>query len=139
MAVCILVLLRYKADYILQHSLGCRLCNLLHRHKPLHRQLRLDSYACTLRVAHIVGVSLGLFEQLCCLQILLNLLAALEAVYAHIHTNLIVDCAVVVEDVDSFEAILLAEHIIINIVCWGNLQGTCSELDINILVTDNRN
>ena len=63
MAVGILILLRYEADNILQYRLCCRLGNLLHRHKPLHRQLRLDSYACTLRVAYIVGVSLGLFEQ----------------------------------------------------------------------------
>ena len=89
-----------ELNHILHHGLCCWLCQLLHRQEPLHRELWLDSYTCTLRVTHVVGVSLYLLHQTCLLQLNLNLLAALETIHADIHSNLVVDRTVVVEDVD---------------------------------------
>ena len=137
MAVCILVLCGYKLDDILQYGCCSGLCKLVHRQEPLHRELRLDSHTCTLRVAHVVCVGLNLLHEACGCEVTLDNLAALEAVYAYVHANLVVDCAVVVEDVDSLEAILLTEHIVVNIVCGGYLQGTSTELEVYILIADN--
>ena len=139
MAVGVLVLLRHKADNILKHGLCCRLCNLRHRHKPLHRELWLNSHASTLRVAYVVCIWLGLLHKASSLQVLLNLLAALKAVYTDIHAYLVVDSTVVVEDVDGLKAELLAQHIVVYVVCRGYLQRTSTELNIYILVADNRN
>ena len=49
---------------------------------------------------------------------------------------MLVERTVIVEDVDRLELVLLAEHIVIDIVGRGDLEAPCTELYIYILVLD---
>ena len=66
-----------------------------------------------------------------------NLFAAGKAIHAGILHALVVEGAVVVEDVDGLKAILHAEVVVVDVVGRGNLQGTRAELAVHILVHDN--
>ena len=138
-AVYILIFLGNKLDLVLHHRAGCGLSQFLHRQEPLHRQLRLDGHTRTLRETYVVGVSLGLLQQVSRSQILLDLLTNHKAVHTYVHTHLVVQRTVVVEDVDGLQTILLAEHIVVHVVCGSNLQCTRTELDIDIRIADNGN
>ena len=50
-----------------------------------------------------------------------------------------VERTVVIENIDGLEVVLLTEHIVVYIVCRGHLQGTGTELDINIFIPNHRN
>ena len=135
-AVDIPVLLRHETYLVVEHCPQSRFGNLLHRHEPLHRQFRFDGHARTLRIAHVVGVCFGLLEQAGRLEVLLDLLADSKAVHADIHADLVVDRTVVVENIDCFERILLAEHVVVDVVRRRNLQRTRTETYIHIAVAD---
>ena len=49
---------------------------------------------------------------------------------------MLVERTVIVEDVDRLELVLLAEHIVIDVVGRGDLEASCTELYIYILVLD---
>ena len=138
-AVGVLVLLGDEADGILHDGLRGRLGQLLHREEPLHRELGLDGHARALRIADVVRILLGLFEQAGRIEVLLDLAAYVEAVLSHVHAHLVVHRAVVVEDVDDLEVVLLAQHVVVYVMGRGDLQRAGSELDVDIFVADDRN
>ena len=49
---------------------------------------------------------------------------------------MLVERTVIVEDVDRLQLVLLAEHIVIDIVSRGYLEASCTELYIYIFVLD---
>ena len=49
---------------------------------------------------------------------------------------MLVERTVIVEDVDRLQLVLLSEHIVIDVMCRGYLEASCTELDIYILVLD---
>ena len=136
MAIDILILLGHELNLVLQHRAGCGLSQLLHRQEPLHRQLRLDGHTRTLRETYVVGICLGLLQQISRSQILFDLLTNHKAIHTYVHTHLVVHRTVVVEDIDSLQAILLAQHIVVHVVRRRYLQCTRTELDIDIRIAD---
>ena len=68
----------------------------------------------------------------------LDLAADVETVLADVHADLVVDRAVVVEDIDGLQPVFLTEHVVVHVVGRGYLQGARTELDIDILVADDR-
>ena len=135
-AVGVLVLFGDEADLVLHDGLRGGLGQLLHREEPLHRELRFDGHARTLRVSDVVRVGLDLLEQAGLVEILLDLAADVETVHADIHADLVVDRAVVVEDVDGLQAVFLAQHVVVHVVGRGDLQGSRTELDVDVRVAD---
>ena len=134
----ILVFLGHEADRVLHDGFRRRTGQLAHREEPLHREFRFVGHARALRVAHVVGVLLGLFEQPRYGEVLLDLPAHVEAVLTRVHAHLVVDRAVVVEYVDGLQAVLLAQHVVVHVVRRGHLQRARAELDVHVFVADHR-
>ena len=112
---------------------------MLHGEEPLLAETRLNS--CVLvafRVAYLVVIILNLLHQASRLKVKGNLLADIHAVLTYIHACSLRDCAVWIEDVDSFEVVSLAESVVVDVVSWSNLKTSCTELDIHIAVFDDR-
>ena len=65
-------------------------------------------------------------------------LGILETLHTHVEAHLVVDGAVVVEDVDGLQTILLAKHIVVHVVRRSHLQRTSTELKVYVLVADDR-
>ena len=137
-AVGVLVFLGHETDRVLHHGLRRRFGQLLHREEPLHREFRLDGHARALRIAHVVGVIFGLFQKARRVEVLFDLPAHVEAVLTHVHAHLVVDRAVVVEDVDGLQPVFLAQHVVVHVVGRSHLQGARSELDVDVFVADHR-
>ena len=135
-AVGVPVLFGHEADGVLHDGARCGLGELLHREEPLHREFRLDGDARALRIADVVGVLLGLFEEPGGIEVLLDPAADIETVLSDVQADLVVDRAVVVEDVDGFQSVFFPEHVVVDVVRRGHFQGSGAELDVDILVAD---
>jgi hypothetical protein len=53
-------------------------------------------------------------------------------------TSVLVQGAVLIQDVDELEVVALAELVVVEVVCRGKLDGTGTELRINIVVRNDR-
>ena len=80
-AVGVLVLRGIEHDVVVHHGRQRDVSKVLHADEPLQRKPRLDRHIGALRVAYFVVVVLYLLHQPCGLQVLGNLLAAVEAVH----------------------------------------------------------
>ena len=110
---------------------------MLHLEKPLVAQARLGhGVLIALRVSHLVLILLDFLDETCLLQIFGYLLAAGKAVHAHIHAGGLADGGVVVEYVNSLQAMLLAQHIVVHVVGRSHLQTACAEVDVHISILD---
>ena len=137
-AIGVLVFRRIEFQFIVHHGSEGNLGKMFHLQEPLHREFRLDSHICSLAEAHLVGVRLNLFNQALLLQVDFDLLAHIEAVHAHIEHSLLVESAVIVEDVDALEVVFLAEHIVVDIVSRSYFKTAGTKFDIDIFVFDHR-
>lgn len=45
--------------------------------------------------------------------------------------SVLVESPVVIHDIDKLQIVAYADFIIIGVVCWGNLNSTCSELHVD--------
>ena len=89
-------------------------------------------------MANLVYIIFHLLDESGCFEVNHDLTAHVEAVHAYIHTSGLGDCTVVVEDVDRGQVVLVAEHVVINVVGRCHLQTACTELHLDIFVHDNR-
>ena len=135
-AVGVLVFFGHEADRVLHDGLRRRFGQLPHREEPLHREFRLDGHARALRIAHVVGIILGLLQQAGFRQVAFDLSADVETIHADVQPHFVVDRAVVVEDVDHLEVVFLAQHVIVHVVRRGHFQRARTELDIDVFVAD---
>ena len=157
MAIGVLVLGRIELDVIV-HDRGQRdVGHVLHLQEPLHGKLRLDGHTCALRATYLVVVVLNLLHEASGNHVFGDFFAAGEALHTDIllqsddeiigHAHLsqrfllgrgdaVAEGGIVVEDVYGLEVVLLAEHIVVDIVGRGDLQAACTKLDIYIFVLD---
>ena len=135
-AVGILELRRVQTDLVVHHRIEGGLSEAIHLEEPLHRELRLNGYEGTLGVTYLIGVVLDLLHQTSSDEVSLDLLTHVEAVHASVGTAMLIECAVVVEDIDGLELVLLTEHIVIDVVRRRDLQTARTELDVDVLVLD---
>jgi len=135
-AVGVLVFFGHEADRVLHDGLRRRFGQLSHREEPLHREFRLDGHARALRIAHVVGIILGLLQQAGCRQVAFDLPADVETIHADVQPHFVVDRAVVVKDVDHLEVVFLAQHVVVHVVRRGHFQRARTELDVDVFVAD---
>ena len=135
-AVGILELRRVQTDLVVHHRIEGGLSEAIHLEEPLHRELRLDGHEGTLGVTDLIRVVLDLLHQTSCDEVSLDLLTHVEAVHASVGATMLVERAVVVEDIDGLELVLLTEHIVIDVVRRRDLQTARTELDVDVLVLD---
>ena len=133
-AVGVLVFLGYEANRVLHDGFGRGPGQLLHREEPLHREFRFDCHARALRVTHVVGVVLGFLQQAGVRQVGFDFFADVETIHADVQPHLVVDRAVVVEDVDCFEVVFLTQHVVVYVVCRSYFQGARAEFDVDVFV-----
>ena len=138
-AIGVLVLLRIELDIIVHYGRQGDVGKVLHLEEPLYRELWLDRHIGTLRTTDLIIVVLNLLHQTGVLKVDGNLLAHIDAVHTYIQTGSFGEGTVVVEDVDGFQTVLLTERVVVDIVSWSYLQATCTELDIDVFILDDRN
>ena len=107
---------------------------MLHAQEPLHGQLRFDGHTRTFGAAYLIVIVLHLLHESGLLQVDGNLLAHVEAVLTHIHASGFGERGIGVEDVDGLEVVFLAQHVVVHIVCGGNLQASRTEVDVDVIV-----
>ena len=126
-----------ELQFVVHHGRQSHIGKVLHLEEPLHRELRLDGYTCTLRATYFIGVGFYLFQQTGFGQILLNLLAHIETVHTDIKSGCFAQCTVVVEYVDRRQVVLFAQHIVVHIVGGCHLQTTGTEFNVHVVIFDN--
>ena len=128
-----------ELDLAFEHWRQGDVGEVFHREEPLLAETRLHGCVLVaLRVAHLVVIVFNLLHQASSLQVFSNLFAHIHAVHAHIQASSLRDGAVGVEDVDGLEVMCLSKGVVVDIVCWSNLQTACSELYVHIAVLDHR-
>ncbi len=136
MAVGVFELGGVEADGVVLHHLEGALGYAFHFEEPLGAELGLDDGVGALAVAHLVGVVLYLLDEAGLLQVFDNLLTAGEAVHAGVFAAMLVEGAVVVEDVDGLEVVFHAQIVVVDVVGGSNLQGAGTELAVHVFVHD---
>ena len=133
-AVCVFELFGVKPYGIALDRLQSRLSQTVHLQPPLHRKLRLDRHIGTFGEPYFVRIRLDTFYQTRLGEVFLYLSTTRETVETCVHRSVVVESAVVVEDVDTRQIVLLTEHIVVDVVCGGNFEATRTELDIDVVV-----
>ena len=136
--VSVLILGGIELEFVVHDGGQSEVSKVLHLEEPLHREFRFDSNTSTFGTTYLVGVGFYLLHESCFLKVLLNLSAHVETVHAYVHACGFRERAVVVENVDRGEIILLTEHVVINIVSGSHLKATSTKLDIYIFIFNNR-
>ena len=134
----VFVFFRNKPYYIVHHRGETLFCEMLHLHKPLQRQSRLNGHLGAFGKSDVVHVVLFLFHKPGGGKIGGNGLPHIETVHAHIHAGTFRYRSVVVEDVDGFKIVGLAEHVVVFVVRGSYLEAACAELDVDIAVLYHR-
>ena len=111
---------------------------MLHLEEPLQRDFRLDHRFGAFGGAHLVGVGFHFFQQTFFGQFLFDGLAHCETVHALVVQPVLVEGSVVVEDVDDFQTVFVAQHLVVDIVRRGSLQAAGTEFDVHVFVFDHR-
>ena len=137
--VCLGPVRRAEDDIALLHSLR----RLLHAgilQEPLHTQARLNRHIGALADTDIVLVVLHLLQQALRLEKLNGLVARRKAIHpVQLRAAGAVDAAIGREDVDNLEVILHAHLKVRAIVRRRNLQRTRAEVNLNMLIGNDRN
>ena len=126
------------SDLVILDSLEGRAGERLHLDEPLHREFRFDHDIGALRVTHLVDIIFDLLYEVGSGEIFHDLLADIEAIHADIHSAGFGDGAIIVEDIDRWEVIFIAEHIVIDVMSGSHLEATGTELHFDILIHDDR-
>ena len=134
-----LVLGGVELEFVVHYGRQGDVGKVLHAEEPLHAETRLNGcVGIALRVAHLVVVVFHLLEQTSSFEVLGDEAAHLHAVLAYIESGFLAQCAVGVEDVDSLQIVLLAQHVVIGVVSRSHFQASCTELDVYVAVLDDR-
>ena len=132
-----LIFFGHEADKVVHHGRKALVGKVLHLHKPLQGQARLHRHLGTLGESYIVGIVLYFLKESCGFKILGDGLAHIETIHANIHAGHFGHGSVLVEDVDGFKRVVLAEHIVVLIVGGSHLEAACAKLNVDIAVFDN--
>ena len=130
----VLVLSGIELQFVVHDRRQSHVGKVLHLEEPLHGELRLDGYVGTLGEAHLVGVSLHLLQQAGGGEVFFNLFAHVEAVHAYVQAGGFAQGAVVVEDVDARQVVLLAQHVVVHVVGRRHLQTARTELYVHVII-----
>ena len=135
----ILIFRRIEFQFIIHYRRQRHICKMLHFEEPLHRQFRFDHHVRAFRISYLICISLCLFQQTGSFEVFLNLLTNIETVHTDIHTGSFTQCTVVVENVNAGQIVLFTQHIVIHVMSRSHFKTTCTELNVYIIVFDNRN
>ena len=78
-------------------------------------------------------------EQSLLLQLLNHELPRLIAVHAGVLSALVVHCRIIIQDIDLFKVVALADLKVVRIVGRCDLDAACSELHVDVVIGDDRN
>lgn len=152
----VLVLLGHELDAAIFHGSDGRFCQRLGGNVPLVGQPRLDDSARTVTFRYFQGVVVNAHQQALGVQVGNDLLARDEAVEVGVlgrqaGVDLLVDAAVeverlgtgqhegvLVEDVQQWQVVALADFIVVEVVSRGDLHAAGTELGVAVVVGDDR-
>ena len=132
------VLVRNKFDLAGFDALKSLCGKVFHLEEPLRRELRLDDRVGPFRISHRRCIFLHLDKVAGLLQHLDNLLSGLETILAHQNLSLLVQAAVVIDDVNNRQIVAKSDLIVMSVVSRGDLQASSSEIHLHITVLDDR-
>ena len=135
----VLIFGRIELQFIIHYRRQSHVGKVLHLQEPLHGKLRFDGHIGTFGETYLVGIGFHFFQQSGSSQVLLNLLAHIETVHADIQAGSFTKRSVIIEDVDARQVILFTQHVVVHIMGRGYLQATGTELDVYIIVLNDRN
>ena len=61
-----------------------------------------------------------------------------KTIFTHIQLSSLIQCSVIIKNINCIQFMFEPNLIIIFIVCRGNLQATCTKFNIHIIIFDNR-
>ena len=108
----------------------------VHLQEPLGGELGLDDGVRPLGVAHRRGVVFHLHQVAGFLQHLHDLLAGDEAVLADEDLRVLVQLAVVVDDLEDRQVVAQADLVVVHVVRRGHLQAAGTEVHLHVIVLD---
>ena len=134
MTVSVAVLVRNELNVSALYRLEGILCKGLHLEEPLHRKPWLDNGICPLGITDRRSIILHLLKISCLFKHLHDLLAGIEPVLAHEDLSLLVETAVVIDDIKYRKVVPHSYLIVIDIMSRSHLEAACSEIHGHIAV-----
>ena len=139
MAIGVLILLRVEFDVIIHYWRKGDVSKVLHLEEPLCREFWLDRHIGALRESHLIIIIFDLLHETGILKVDGNLLAHIHTILTYVHASSLADSSIVIEDVDGLQTMLQTESVVVDVVCRSYFQTTCTKLNVNVGVLDDRN
>ena len=106
---------------------------------PLQAGIGLDNRFAAIAMPHGVVVGLNTFQKPLFFQILHHPLARLIAIQPTVHTGLVVEGRIRIENVEQIQMMAFADFKVVDIMCRRDLQRAGTKLPIHVLIGDNGN
>jgi hypothetical protein len=114
-------------------SSGCQICCL---DKPLTGEHRLDDLPSSLAARHSLDRGHFLHKQAQRSEVLQKLLPAFKTIQTGILECVLIHGAILVEDADEVQAVLLAQGVVVGVVAGRHLQHARPELHVHVVVAN---
>ena len=137
--VCFFKMLRHEIQIVGLHDLERCLRHLVHLHKPLRLEHRLDRRVAAVMRSDRVCDRNNLDKQSLLLQILNHRLPGFVAVHSRVLSAETVHGRIIVQDIDLLQMMPLADLEVVRVMSRCNLDTACSELLVHIRIRDHRN
>ena len=136
----VFVLCGIETNLVVHHGRQGEIGKVLHAEIPLHAKTGFNGSICvTFRITHFIVIVFHFLKQACGFKILGNLFTHGHTILTDVHSCGFRERSVGIEDINRFEIVLFAEHIVVRIVGGRDFQTAGTEFDIDIAVFNDRN
>ena len=131
--------LRYETKLASLQCVDRRFCKLIHLYEPLLFDQWLNCCTTTIMCSYCMHVRNNLYKVSLLIQICYDCLSGLVTIHSCVFSTLLIDCRIIVHDVDLRKVVTLSYLEVVRVMCRCNLNSTCSEFFVYIIIRNDRN
>ena len=131
--------LRYETKFTGLQCVDRRFCKLIHLYKPLLFDQRLNGCTTTVMCSYCMHVRNNLYKVSLLIKISYDCFSRLVTIHSCVFSALLVNCCIIVHDIDFRKVMTLSYFEIVRVMCRCDLNSTCSEFFVYIIVCNDRN
>ena len=126
--------LRHETKLAGLQCIDRRFCKFFHLYEPLLFDQRLNCCTTTVMSSYCMHVRNNLYKVSLLIQICYDCLSGLVTIHSCVFSTLLIDRSIIIHDVDLRKIMTLSYFEIIRVMCRCDLNSTCSEFFIYIII-----
>ena len=130
--------LRHETKLAGLQCIDRRFCKLIHLYKPLLFDQWLNCCTTTVMCSYCMHVRNNLYKVSLLIKICYDCLSGLVTIHSCVFSTLLVNCRIIVHDVDLRKVVTLSYLEVVRVMCRCDLNSTCSEFFVYIIIRNDR-